>query len=511
MCTFQDHKDHDVTSLLDGLQRHRGSFETLVDNCRCRIDILRNQIQLIDKCETGLRQAEDHIRGAAIDSIAAVRRREKQLLVELRQAVGENTFEFMADRKSLEEQLSESENTYSLTETMMRGTSVELLMLKKELLGKLNAVLEVAVRPTPEGLQRTVKLLPEDSFEGSSDSTLFSFGDEKSGNQKNVEVVDGEVQTDEKETKFANTSTTDDGVIIGRSTYTQTSQEDLNQLPVVHPLITLPTDNHIQLTPVAEPRKKLNINFMTSQSMSTVEQTGNHREMRRSSIQGRWPLEKSHSISSQGSIELPSPPATPSTPRNIPNFSRPKPPPPTFVERSMETTPVVKVDSSTYMIRSMTSNKETSTGHITQVHKNVATENQEMADKSTSTMTVDVTAAYRNLTTSKKTTTVSRGTSTTISPKTDRASSPVKSLGMPISVITSAVPKIPPSPTIARPVLVTSSAAGQVSIRVGDSAKAVDRFQSTNQAISNAVASLASKDVTRQATPAAAVVGLPSK
>jgi len=471
LCTFHDHREHDVTSLQDGLQRHRGSFAQLLDNCRHRIDTVRGQLRLIESCETGLRLAEDHIRDAAIESIAAVRRREKQLLVELRQAVGEKTFEFIADRKVLEDQLAGLEGAFKLTETMMQGTSVELLMLKKEMLGKLNAVLEPGVRPTPEGLRRTVQLLPKDCFGDVDKSELFNLGDVADGGdgqRDEDDSVEVGVQTDGSETRAVNTSTVDDGVIVGEVTWTQTAAAGFDSRPVIHPVISTPPINHVELTPVVD---EIAIDPPTDvvtplQSATAADKNGIRREQRRLSIQDRWPLEKSNSQTGEAPS---SPPTVSSTPRNIPNFSRPKPPAAVLVDRSTEMEPIVTAEASTWTPKTITCEKETSTAHVIQVHKNVSTENQGMVDKGTSTIS-DVTAAYRNMTTTRRAITVSRGTSTAAPATTDRASSPVRLVGTPIILTSTGISKIviPPSPTLQRPILVTSSAAGQVSIRTAE-------------------------------------------
>lgn len=46
LCTFHDHRDHDVTTLVDALDRHRRPFEALMERCRARIDGLRARVAL---------------------------------------------------------------------------------------------------------------------------------------------------------------------------------------------------------------------------------------------------------------------------------------------------------------------------------------------------------------------------------------------------------------------------------------------------------------------------------
>jgi len=80
-CTvlIQEHQGHEVSTFTEGLDRHEHSMDDLVDRCRSRCGRLREHIDLIGRCETSIERAEVQIRDTAIDSIANIRRREREV------------------------------------------------------------------------------------------------------------------------------------------------------------------------------------------------------------------------------------------------------------------------------------------------------------------------------------------------------------------------------------------------------------------------------------------------
>ena len=69
-----------MSSFADGIRKHRRAIETLSSRCHDRIGHVRQQLNAITRCEQQIKKAEDHIRDMTIESIAAIRRNERQLL-----------------------------------------------------------------------------------------------------------------------------------------------------------------------------------------------------------------------------------------------------------------------------------------------------------------------------------------------------------------------------------------------------------------------------------------------
>jgi len=79
-CPSAVSQGHDVSSFGDGIRKHRRAIETLSSRCHDRIGRVRQQLNAITRCEQQIKKAEDQIRDMTIESIAAIRRNERQLL-----------------------------------------------------------------------------------------------------------------------------------------------------------------------------------------------------------------------------------------------------------------------------------------------------------------------------------------------------------------------------------------------------------------------------------------------
>ena len=137
LCTFHDHKDHKLSTFAEGIDCQLGSLDALLDECRDRCFRLRQELDLIAGCESGILRTEERIRDTAIDYIAAVRRKEKETLDELQSVYSQDdTREFLQQKQLVQETLQNLESTCQLTEIILRDRSVELLLLKKQISGR---------------------------------------------------------------------------------------------------------------------------------------------------------------------------------------------------------------------------------------------------------------------------------------------------------------------------------------------------------------------------------------
>lgn len=160
LCTFQEHKGHDVQSFSEGLKKHQYSLDTLVTACRDRITCVKDQLDMIRACESGIRKAEDHIRDTTIESISAIRKNEKQMVEELYDTYGEDTLQYLKEKNVLQDILDNLSSSCSLTEIILKDKSIELLLLRREIQDKLEMLLQGHVHPPPVNLTRQVRVKP---------------------------------------------------------------------------------------------------------------------------------------------------------------------------------------------------------------------------------------------------------------------------------------------------------------------------------------------------------------
>ena len=98
-----------------------------------------------------------------IDCVAAVRRRETELLSQLRAAfAGDPAVQaFIADRPSIEATLRSLENTCQLTDVIVRERSVELLLLKDDIAQRMTSLLQTSLAQPPPRMRSThVQFIP---------------------------------------------------------------------------------------------------------------------------------------------------------------------------------------------------------------------------------------------------------------------------------------------------------------------------------------------------------------
>ncbi|KAK2143253.1 hypothetical protein LSH36_859g01015 [Paralvinella palmiformis] len=160
VCTFQEHKGHEVSSFTEGIEKYRHSLDTLLVKCRQRIGQLKEQLGMITKCEGDLKRTEERITEVTIESIAAIRKREREIVRDLYLAYGEESIDFIKEKEFIQESIDSLQTTCNLTDMILTDRSVELLLLKKEIQQKLNLLLQRKWLCPPEIVTQHVQFVP---------------------------------------------------------------------------------------------------------------------------------------------------------------------------------------------------------------------------------------------------------------------------------------------------------------------------------------------------------------
>lgn len=82
LCTFQGHRDHDVASFKDAVDRHREDMLEMLSRCREKIAELELHVDSLLRCEQFVKNIEQQIRDAAIELIRVRNDRLLSLFVE---------------------------------------------------------------------------------------------------------------------------------------------------------------------------------------------------------------------------------------------------------------------------------------------------------------------------------------------------------------------------------------------------------------------------------------------
>lgn len=161
VCTFQEHRNHEICSFTDGYSRYKNSMETLKDKCKKRLEDVSERLDMIDKCEHTIKETRENIRDLAISYIQQVRQTEKELLKKVESFFSEEAVHFINNRDWLQENAEGLQSACNLADIVMSDRGVEMLLLKKEMEEKLTALLDPGLPTVPPDFQpQMVKFVP---------------------------------------------------------------------------------------------------------------------------------------------------------------------------------------------------------------------------------------------------------------------------------------------------------------------------------------------------------------
>lgn len=89
-----------------------------------------------------------------------VRQREKHLIEEVHTAYGKQTMDLLSRKNDLQAQLDSLRSTCSLTEVVLNGKDIELLLLKKDVQEKLTLLNKGMDFELPRSLSKEIKFFP---------------------------------------------------------------------------------------------------------------------------------------------------------------------------------------------------------------------------------------------------------------------------------------------------------------------------------------------------------------
>ncbi|XP_055861898.1 tripartite motif-containing protein 45-like isoform X1 [Biomphalaria glabrata] len=156
LCTFNEHKDHEISQFNDAVNKYKENIQDLLGSCKSKIDIYDRQLALLNKCEGVIKSAEQKIHDAAIQFIAEIRNKEKALIDELHDFYGAELMTYVTRKNEMQNNLDGLKSTCSLTELVLKGKDIELLLLKKQVQEKLSAMANVELKDLPRTVGKQV-------------------------------------------------------------------------------------------------------------------------------------------------------------------------------------------------------------------------------------------------------------------------------------------------------------------------------------------------------------------
>ena len=160
VCTFQEHRDHEICSFSDGFSKYKNGLDSLLERCKERLSDVENRLSNINSVESTLKETRENIRDLAISYISQVRQTERQLMQRVDEDFGTKVQGYIQNKEWLQENCENLKTTCNLAEIIMNDRGVEMLLLKKELQDKLSTLLEPALPPVPENVSSSIKFVP---------------------------------------------------------------------------------------------------------------------------------------------------------------------------------------------------------------------------------------------------------------------------------------------------------------------------------------------------------------
>ncbi|CAG5136204.1 unnamed protein product [Candidula unifasciata] len=160
LCTFNEHKEHEISQFNDAVSKYKDTIQQLLGNCKGKIDVYDMQLALLNKCEGFIKIAEQRIKDVTIQFISEIRNKEKSLIDELHAIYGPELMEYVNRKNEMQSNLDSLKTTCNLTELVLKGKDIELLLLKKQVQEKLSTLATVELKDLPQTVGKQIYFVP---------------------------------------------------------------------------------------------------------------------------------------------------------------------------------------------------------------------------------------------------------------------------------------------------------------------------------------------------------------
>ena len=160
LCTFNEHKDHEISQFGDAVTKYKENIEVLLGSCKEKITKFDTQLESLNSCSDIIKTVEQKVHDHAIKLIQDIRTREKSLIEELQNIYGKDCMDIIENKKDLSSQVDSLRSTCNLTEVILKGKDIELLLLKKDVQQKLATLNTVNIKDLPKTINKVVNFMP---------------------------------------------------------------------------------------------------------------------------------------------------------------------------------------------------------------------------------------------------------------------------------------------------------------------------------------------------------------
>jgi hypothetical protein len=202
-CTYVDHRDHELADFRSAAANHKAYINECLDGCKTRMSELEVYLNVIRRCDENIAQIESSIHTLASTYEKSLRIKEQELVEQIAELYGDETNEFIKRREELDEYFEQIKNTCSLTELVIHGKDIELLLVKKQLMEKFRELDAVELDPLPKNICMRLDFQPGQLNLGTlkiCEMTPMD-DDEREGEIEEEIVLEEEEEEEEEKTK----------------------------------------------------------------------------------------------------------------------------------------------------------------------------------------------------------------------------------------------------------------------------------------------------------------------
>ncbi|CAF0755964.1 unnamed protein product [Didymodactylos carnosus] len=199
-CTYSEHRDHELSDFHSAAASHKKYIQECLDQCTSKMNDLSDYLHIIKRCDSNISTIEASIHTLAATFEKSLRVKEQELVAQISSLYGDDTHDFIKRREELDEYFEQVKNTCSLTELVVNGKDIELLLVKKQLVEKFRELETVELEPLPENINMRVRFRPGKLDLGKlmMCSRTPSDDDEQEGLLDDEEIVEnGEIEQEE--------------------------------------------------------------------------------------------------------------------------------------------------------------------------------------------------------------------------------------------------------------------------------------------------------------------------
>ena len=138
------------------MERHKHALEADLHASRLKMSDIRSRLELIAKCDAHLLHTQNEIHKVALTFIETIRHKEQNLLNELAELYGSELAEYLKKKDELETFVDQLKSTCNLTEMVVKGKDIEMLLLKKQLCDKFNEFHDIQLDEMPKNIAKKV-------------------------------------------------------------------------------------------------------------------------------------------------------------------------------------------------------------------------------------------------------------------------------------------------------------------------------------------------------------------